>query len=77
VSQVQVKIKLVGAFRVGRFIEETREFRAGISVQDVIDSLQLPERILGIVLINGEHAEFSSPLKDGDHLTIMPILEGG
>lgn len=74
---MKVNIKLVGAFRIDRFKEEFREYRAGASVREVIDSLQLPEQILGIVLINGVHAEFESTLQDGDSLTILPILDGG
>ena len=74
---MQIEIKLVGAFQVGRFKQQFREISAGASVQQIIDSLQLPRQILGIVLINGKHAEFESILKDGDQLTIMPILEGG
>jgi len=72
-----INVKLVGAFRVGRFKEATRDIQAGTSVQQVIDSLQLPEKILGFVLINGVHAGFKDILKEGDSLTILPLLDGG
>lgn len=74
---MKVNIKLVGAFRIGRFKEEVREYRNGTSVREVIDSLQLPKQILGIVLINGVHAEMEAILQAGDSLTILPILDGG
>ena len=74
---MQIKVRLVGAFRIGRFKEELREYPVGTSVRGVVDSLQLPEQILGIVLVNGIHAEFADILSDGDQLTILPILEGG
>jgi sulfur carrier protein ThiS len=74
---MQINVKLVGAFRLGRFKEEVRDYRAGTSIQDVITSLQLPEQILGIVLVNGVHAEFADILQEGDSLTILPILDGG
>ena len=74
---MQIKVRLIGAFRIGRFKEELREYPAGTSIRDVVTSLQLPEQILGIVLINGTHAEFADILLDGDQLTILPILEGG
>lgn len=74
---MRINIKLVGAFRVERFKEEVRDCRAGASVREVVDSLQLQEQILGIVLINGVHAEFEDTLQDGDSLTILPILDGG
>ncbi|NOQ51184.1 MAG: molybdopterin synthase sulfur carrier subunit [Desulfuromonadales bacterium C00003093] len=74
---MKVNVKLVGAFRLGRFKEESRDYRSGTRIQDVLDSLQLPEQILGIVLINGVHAELDDLLHDGDSLTVLPILDGG
>lgn len=74
---MQIKVKLVGAFQLGRFKEEILTYRSGTSVQEVVDSLRLPEQILGIVLINGVHAEFATLLQEGDSLTLLPILDGG
>ncbi len=74
---MKINVKLVGAFRVDRFREEVREYRAGTSVREVIDGLQLSEQILGFALINGIHAEFEAILQDGDSLTILPVLDGG
>jgi len=74
---MQVRVKLVGAFRIGRFKEKSLEFDQGVTVQDVVDSLQLPVKILGIALVNGVHAEFSDFLSEGDRLTLMPVLDGG
>ena len=74
---MQINVKLVGAFRLDRFKEAVRNYQVGTSVREVVDSLQLPDQILGIILINGVHAEFEDILQDGDSLTILPILEGG
>ena len=74
---MKVDVKLVGAFRIGRFKQEIREYRAGASIQEVVDHLQLPKQILGIVLINGRHAAFADILHEGDSLTLLPILDGG
>ena len=74
---MQIKVKLVGAFRIGRFKEQVCEYPDGTTAQDVIASLQLPEQILGIVLINGIHSEFKESLHDGDHLVLLPVLDGG
>ena len=74
---MKVIVKLVGAFRLGRFKEDVRDYQTGASIREVVDSLQLPEQILGIVLINGVHAEFEDILHEGDCLTILPILDGG
>lgn len=74
---MQITVKLVGAFQVGRFKEDVRCYPVGSSVQDVVDNLQLPQQILGIVLINGVHAGFDDVLSEGDRLTLLPILDGG
>ena len=74
---MQVKVRLVGAFQLGRFKEQLCRYPIGTSVQDVVDQLELPKQILGIVLINGIHAGFETILQEGDSLTVMPILEGG
>lgn len=74
---MQITVKLVGAFQVGRFKEETFCYPDGIAVQEVVNDLQLPRQILGIVLINGVHAGFDDSLADGDRLTLLPILDGG
>ena len=72
-----IRVKLVGAFQVGRFKEEERDVPEGSSVQDVIELLELPLQILGFALINGVHAGFDKQLTEGDKLTILPLLEGG
>ena len=74
---MQIRVKLSGAFRVGRFKEEIHDYPPGTSIRQVVDRLQLPEQILGIVLINGMHAGFEDLLRDGDSLTILPIVDGG
>lgn len=74
---MQVKVKLFGVFRIGRFKEQLCAYRAGTTVQQIADDLGLPEQILGIVLINGVHAEFGTVLQDGDELAILPLFDGG
>ncbi len=72
-----VNVKLVGLFQTGRFKQKDREYPAGIKVQDVINELKLPQQHFGIVLVNGVHADIDTVLTEGDHLVIMPIVDGG
>ena len=74
---MEVKIKLFGAFRIERFKEEVLEFPPATKVQEVVDMLQIPEHLLGIVLINGVHASVADVLKCGDALSLLPLLGGG
>ncbi|MDA3902115.1 MAG: MoaD/ThiS family protein [Desulfuromusa sp.] len=74
---MNIKVRLFGLFRIDRFKEDIRSIPPGTSAQAVIDDLQLPATMLGIILINDIHAEASDLLSDGDCLTLLPLLDGG
>ncbi len=74
---MQIKIRLIGAFRVDRFEEEVFNYPAETRANEIVDKLQIPYRVLGCVLINGHHSRIYDSLNDGDTLSIMPILGGG
>mgnify|MGYP001159235107 CR=1 FL=1 len=74
---MEIRVRLFGVFRIGRFRDRICSYSEGTTVQDVADDFQLPEQILGIALINGVHAEFNDVLKDGDELSILPLFDGG
>lgn len=74
---ITINIKLVGLFKSGRFRQKDCAFPKGIQVRAVVEQLQVPLHLLGIILINGVHAHIDSPLNDGDALVLLPLLEGG
>jgi sulfur carrier protein ThiS len=74
---MKITVSLHGVFRIDRFKNETIEYPSGSSAQDIIDDLQIPEKLLGIILINGTHASSDNILHDGDTLMLLPLLEGG
>ncbi len=74
---MQITVKLFGAFRVGRFKEEVREYPPGTRVREVVDEFRFPDHLLGIVVINDVHAGIDDVLQDGDTLSLMPMLDGG
>jgi hypothetical protein len=74
---IKVNIKLIGLFSTGRFKQKDCSCLDGARVKDVIEELQIPLGLLGIVLINGIHADIDSPLKDEDDLVLLPLLDGG
>jgi len=74
---MRISVQLAGAFRVGRFREQLLEYPEGTRVEEVIAALELPEQILGIVLINGLHASRQDTLQEGDALALLPLLDGG
>lgn len=74
---MEIRIRLYGVFRIDRFKEEVRDYPLGTTVREVVEKLRIPGQLLGIVLINGVHAGVDDPLKDGDVLTLLPLLGGG
>lgn len=74
---IMITVKLVGVFRIDRFKEQSFSLLCGSCANDVIGTLKLSRRLLGIILINGVHASEDDPLQDGDSLTLMPLIEGG
>lgn len=76
-SVIKVRVKLYGVFRISRFKEDVREYPLGVSVQEVVVDLRLPEHLLGIVVINDAHAGTDDVLIDGDTLSLFPLLDGG
>ncbi|MDT8421843.1 MAG: MoaD/ThiS family protein [Desulfuromonadales bacterium] len=74
---IQVKVRLIGAFRIDRFKEQQSAYVEGTCVEEVVAQLNIPRRALGTVLINGVHSRVDATLKDGDTLALLPILGGG
>jgi len=74
---MQIRVRLVGLFKNGRFVEETRTYPEKFRVDQVVAALDLPREHLGIVLINGRHAELDAQLAEGDALTLLPVFDGG
>lgn len=74
---MRVKVKLFATFRKGRFKEEFFDYPEGTKVKDVIDMLKIPLKELGIIFINGKDASLDTELKEGDVLSIFPLVGGG
>ncbi|MGE5476406.1 MAG: MoaD/ThiS family protein [Bacteroidales bacterium] len=74
---MQITVKLFASFRAGRFIRENREVAAGTSVAQVADALGIALSEIGIIMINGRHAEAEQELHDGATLSLFPLLGGG
>ena len=74
---MKITVSLHGVFRIDRFKLKTLEFTDGCNAQKVIDDLQIPAKLLGIILINKVHAKSTDILHNGDTLMILPLLEGG
>ncbi|MBN2791434.1 MAG: MoaD/ThiS family protein [Desulfuromonadales bacterium] len=78
---MKIDIHLFAAFRVGRFKQQQREYPDGTTLQDVIVDLGINFGIghdeIGMVLVDGRHVLLDQLLRDGNQLSIFPLLGGG
>lgn len=74
---MKITLKLFANFRLGRF--KIKEFELPISTTcgDMVAALTIPAAEIGIVLINGRHAQLAQTLQDGDTLALFPLVGGG
>jgi len=47
------------------------------TVNDLCASVGLPAGVAGLVLVNGVHADATTPLHDGDEVSLFPPVGGG
>ena len=74
---MNITVKLFSSFRTGRFEIESMEYPDGTTVADVVDSLNLQQSELGIMLVNSRHVKLDHLLVEGETLAIFPLLGGG
>lgn len=74
---MHITVKLFATFRVGRFSVEKKEYPPGTLIAKVISELHIPEKEIGMIMLNGRHAEPDQELNDGDNLSIFPLVGGG
>ncbi len=74
---MRVIVHLVGPFRIGRFKEAVHVYPPGSRVSDVVNELDIPMQLLGIVLINSLHASVDDLINDGDKVCLLPFIDGG
>jgi uncharacterized protein len=58
-----------------RFKMVEREFYVPASVKDMIESFGVPHTEVDLVLVNGESADFSRLVRDGDRVAAYPVFE--
>ena len=54
---MHITVKLFATFRVGRFTVATQEHPGGTLIAAVIEGLHIPETQIGMIMVNGRHAE--------------------
>ena len=52
-------------------------FSPGMKVRDVLTLLDIPEKEVKVIFINGKHSSLDTILSDGDRVGIFPAVGGG
>ncbi len=53
------------------------EVPAGSTVQTLVTRLGVPDELASVIIVSNTNADYSTQLKDGDHVTLIPPLAGG
>ena len=72
-----MKVKLFASLRVGRFTEKEWDYAEGMTVGRILEELTIDRKDVGIVLANSRHVQMDYKLKEGDTLSIFPLIGGG
>jgi sulfur-carrier protein len=74
---MRINVKLFATFRDGRFATTVLDFPPGTSIAAVIRQLEIPEKEIGMIMLNNRHAEPDQQLDEGANLALFPLLGGG
>ncbi|OHB33926.1 MAG: molybdopterin synthase sulfur carrier subunit [Desulfuromonadaceae bacterium GWC2_58_13] len=74
---MQIKVKLFAMFRNGRFKVSEFDFPEGTTCRRIVAEIGLAEEELGVIMVNGRHAQIDRILAEGDTLSLFPLVGGG
>jgi molybdopterin synthase sulfur carrier subunit len=74
---MKIIVKLFATLREGRFEEKIMDIPEGVKIEQVIRQIDLPEKVVSLIFVNGRHADFHTPLSEGDTVSIFPPVGGG
>jgi len=72
-----IRVKLFASFRNGRFNEKDWDYVEGVTVSRILGKLNINTKDVGVLLVNSHHREPDYKLKEGDTLSVFPLLGGG
>lgn len=74
---MKIKVKLFATLRENRGKELGLTLNEGLNVVDVLSLLDINEKDIAILLVNGRDGTFDQILADGDALSLFPPVGGG
>jgi len=80
-SSIKIEFRLYAS--LSRYMPEpwknaaTVEVREGMTVKDLLESIEVPLGAVKVVFINGVHAKADETLSEGDRVGVFPPVAGG
>ena len=73
---MKIKVRPVGIIRK-YFTEHELETADGLTPEQLIHDLKIPEKLKMVSLVNGKSIHLKEKLKDGDEVILVTLLTGG
>ena len=74
---MKITVKLFANFRLDRFKVKEYEVAETLNCAEIVALLEIAEAELGVVMVNGRHAQLTQSLHEGDTLSLFPLIGGG
>lgn len=74
---MQVTVKLFAGFQKGRFAIRESDLAPGTTIQGIADELGIPAPEIGVLMVNGRHAQLDREVGTDDVVAIFPVIGGG
>ncbi len=74
---MEVEIRLFASFRNGRWKCKRLSYSDRTIISDILNSLEINNDEIGMILVNGVYQNSEYVLSDGDILSIFPPVAGG
>ena len=74
---MDIEVRLFATFRKGRWKKKTLTYDQKIKIKRILNDLDIKEKEIGIILLNGTYKKPDAILNDGDILSIFPPVAGG
>ena len=74
---MNLTVKLFATFQKGRFVKEQREYPPGTSIRQIAEGLEIPLEEIGVMMVNGRHADLDHRPAAEDTVAIFPQIGGG
>lgn len=74
---MRLTVKLFAQFQKDRFAVRELDAPSDVVIADILHQFEIPEKAVGVMMVNGRHATAGRQLSAGDVLAVFPVIGGG